>query len=186
MLTSKLPRVQIKLWTIPDGGLTANLNQWTVELVGHTKKVSHCQWHPSAAGILVSSGHDFRVTRVAVFLPVDYNRTIRFNCSLFMELYSLRWRTRLAQWCHLANDDESYGGEQGYLSGTLTEVNVRRPWVALGRCGLESLNDRLFSQSSFFVLSCNESNQSNNELVADNSVIKSVPQGSYRVVNTSQ
>jgi len=25
----------------------------------------------------------------------------------------LRWRPRLAQWCHLANDDEADGGDQG-------------------------------------------------------------------------
>jgi len=53
--------MQIKVWRIPDGGLYGNLNEWIVDLHGHTKKVSYIEWHPTTANILVSAGADFKV-----------------------------------------------------------------------------------------------------------------------------
>lgn len=50
----------IKIWEIPDGGLTVSLTEWLVDLQGHSKRVSYIEWHPTAANILLSSGADFK------------------------------------------------------------------------------------------------------------------------------
>jgi coronin-2 len=52
---------QVKLWRIPDEGLTENLTQWSAELVGHSKKVCYIEWHPSASGVLLSAAADLQV-----------------------------------------------------------------------------------------------------------------------------
>ncbi|XP_064388419.1 coronin-1A-like [Halichondria panicea] len=50
----------IKIWTIPDGGISANLEagDCKAELKGHGKKVNRLAWHPAAANVLASSGFD--------------------------------------------------------------------------------------------------------------------------------
>lgn len=53
--------VQVKLWRIPDEGLTENLTQWFTELMGHSKKVSYIEWHPSASNVLLSASADLQV-----------------------------------------------------------------------------------------------------------------------------
>ncbi|XP_058055679.1 coronin-2B-like isoform X2 [Anopheles bellator] len=51
----------IKLWRIPEGGLTSNLTECLTELVGHKRKVLHIEWHPTAANVLLSAGFDHLV-----------------------------------------------------------------------------------------------------------------------------
>jgi hypothetical protein len=48
----------IKLWDIPDGGLTANMEECLLTLEGHQRKVQHIQWHPTAENVLASAGAD--------------------------------------------------------------------------------------------------------------------------------
>lgn len=50
--------MQIKLWKIPEGGLTSNLTECSTELVGHKRKVLHIEWHPTASNVLISAGFD--------------------------------------------------------------------------------------------------------------------------------
>jgi len=49
---------RIKLWRIPDEGITEELTESIIDLVGHSKKVGSIQWHPSAENILASAGFD--------------------------------------------------------------------------------------------------------------------------------
>lgn len=56
----------VRVWMIPDGGLTGNLSESLVELNGHKRKVMHIEWHPTANNILFSAGFDHLV-RVLVF-----------------------------------------------------------------------------------------------------------------------
>ncbi|XP_065170648.1 coronin-2B-like isoform X2 [Atheta coriaria] len=51
----------IKLWHIPDAGLSTHLTDWLVELVGHKRRVSYIEWHPTAENILFSAGFDHLV-----------------------------------------------------------------------------------------------------------------------------
>lgn len=48
----------LKLWMIPDGGLTENLTKFDAELKGHTKKVMLMKWHPTASFTIGSTSLD--------------------------------------------------------------------------------------------------------------------------------
>jgi len=48
----------IKIWKIPNEGLSEDLVEAATELIGHTKKVSILQWHPAANNVLASASFD--------------------------------------------------------------------------------------------------------------------------------
>lgn len=48
----------IRIWRIPSGGLTANLDESLFELNGHMRKVLIIEWHPTASNVLFSAGFD--------------------------------------------------------------------------------------------------------------------------------
>ena len=48
----------VKLWHIPDGGFTGNVQQWLVELRGHKRRCTYIEWHPTADNVLLSAGSD--------------------------------------------------------------------------------------------------------------------------------
>lgn len=48
----------IKLWDIPEGGLTHSLSEWSNEFLGHRRKVTQLEWHPSAENVLISASFD--------------------------------------------------------------------------------------------------------------------------------
>ncbi|XP_059351296.1 coronin-2B-like isoform X2 [Daphnia carinata] len=48
----------VKLWHIPDGGCTENVQQWLVELRGHKRRCTYIEWHPTADNVLLSAGSD--------------------------------------------------------------------------------------------------------------------------------
>jgi hypothetical protein len=48
----------VKIWDIPDGGLTENIEKPRVSLEAHERKCSHIQWHPTASNVIASSGYD--------------------------------------------------------------------------------------------------------------------------------
>ncbi|CAF1589274.1 unnamed protein product [Rotaria sp. Silwood1] len=51
----------VKIWQIPDGGITTTLTQSTVDLVAHQRRVGQVLWHPSALNVLLSSGSDMKI-----------------------------------------------------------------------------------------------------------------------------
>jgi len=53
---------QIKIWRIPEDGLRRDLCECSAELRGHIKRLGHCEWHPSAANILLSVAYDLKVS----------------------------------------------------------------------------------------------------------------------------
>jgi len=48
----------VKLWSVPDGGLTTNTTDPVATLVGHNKRLMYVDWHPLAANVLVSATSD--------------------------------------------------------------------------------------------------------------------------------
>jgi coronin-2 len=48
----------IKLWDIPEGGLTSSLSEFSNELLGHRRKITQIEWHPSTDNVLISAGFD--------------------------------------------------------------------------------------------------------------------------------
>lgn len=48
----------VKVWQIPDGGLTTPMTEAIVTLEGHSKRVGILAWHPSAFNILLTAGCD--------------------------------------------------------------------------------------------------------------------------------
>lgn len=51
----------VRIWCIPEGGLTRPLVDPVVELVGHQRRAGTVLWHPSANNILLSAGSDCKV-----------------------------------------------------------------------------------------------------------------------------
>ncbi|XP_055322253.1 coronin-2B-like isoform X1 [Sitodiplosis mosellana] len=51
----------IKIWRIPEEGLTSNLDIFESELLGHRRKVLHIEWHPTASNVMFSAGFDHTV-----------------------------------------------------------------------------------------------------------------------------
>jgi coronin-1B/1C/6 len=49
---------QVKLWTIPEGGLTENIREPTATLEGHGKPVTLLNWNPVANNVLASVGKE--------------------------------------------------------------------------------------------------------------------------------
>uniref|UniRef100_A0A673HZU8 Coronin n=1 Tax=Sinocyclocheilus rhinocerous TaxID=307959 RepID=A0A673HZU8_9TELE len=49
----------VKIWQIPDGGLTSPMSEAVVTLEGHSKRVGILAWHPSALNILLTAGKLF-------------------------------------------------------------------------------------------------------------------------------
>ena len=51
----------VKVWQIPDGGVTRTITESVVDLVKHQRRVGLVLWHPSAQNILLSAGSDNNV-----------------------------------------------------------------------------------------------------------------------------
>lgn len=51
----------IKIWDIPNGGLTKNLTDCVADLVAHQRRVGVLAWHPTAYLVLMSAGSDNKV-----------------------------------------------------------------------------------------------------------------------------
>ncbi|XP_055689306.1 coronin-6 isoform X1 [Lutzomyia longipalpis] len=51
----------VKIWQIPDGGLSRTLTEPVVDLLYHQRRVGLVLWHPSALNVLLSAGSDNQV-----------------------------------------------------------------------------------------------------------------------------
>lgn len=51
----------IKLWYVPEGGLTSNLTDWIADLHAHKRRVGYIEWHPTAENVLASIGFDYLI-----------------------------------------------------------------------------------------------------------------------------
>ncbi|KAH8279507.1 hypothetical protein KR026_011951 [Drosophila bipectinata] len=62
----------VKVWQIPDGGLSRTLTEPVVDLVFHQRRVGLVLWHPSALNVLLTAGSDNQV-RIGIFYFLDPN-----------------------------------------------------------------------------------------------------------------
>ncbi|KAJ7393880.1 hypothetical protein OS493_003547 [Desmophyllum pertusum] len=51
----------IKIWHIPEDGLSMDLDEYLVDLRGHSRKVNIIRWHPCAEGVIASAAYDSEV-----------------------------------------------------------------------------------------------------------------------------
>ncbi|XP_044009355.1 coronin-2B-like isoform X3 [Aphidius gifuensis] len=77
----------IKLWHIPDAGLSRNLTEWLVELQGHKRRVSYIEWHPVAEGVIFSAGFDhliivWDINRGEAINIIDHHPDVIYSMSL--------------------------------------------------------------------------------------------------------
>jgi coronin-1B/1C/6 len=61
----------VKIWEIPEGGVTKTLTEATVELQGHQRRVGLVKWHPTAQNILLSAGLFLKLFLFKIFI-VEY------------------------------------------------------------------------------------------------------------------
>lgn len=63
MIASSSEDTTVKIWEIPDGGLTHNLDEPLLTLEGvHQRRVGIVLWHPVAANVLLSASHDHLIS----------------------------------------------------------------------------------------------------------------------------
>jgi len=77
----------VKVWYIPEGGLTGNLNEWLVDLRGHKRRVSYLDWHPTAENVLLSAGLDhliivWNIGKGEVINAIDCHPDVIYSMSL--------------------------------------------------------------------------------------------------------
>jgi len=84
----------VKVWEIPEQGLTENVTVPVVDLVGHQRRVGIVEWHPTAENILFSAGFDYMimcwdigtgscVKEIATHSDTIYSMSFNWNGSLF-------------------------------------------------------------------------------------------------------
>jgi len=61
ILASSSNDASVKVWVIPEGGVTVSTDQCAQDLRGHSKKVGTVRWNPVAENVLASSAADFNV-----------------------------------------------------------------------------------------------------------------------------
>jgi coronin-2 len=77
----------IKLWKIPDGGLTTNLTECISELTGHKRKVMHIEWHPTVNNVIISAGFDNLVSSSGIIIfTYNFSDKILFISDHCLEL----------------------------------------------------------------------------------------------------
>lgn len=90
----------VKVWEIPDGGLTKNLSECVADLVAHQRRVGVIQWHPSAHLILLSAGSDnklfvWNVATAEILAEVDTHQDM---------IYSAVWNYNGSRICTSCKD----------------------------------------------------------------------------------
>ena len=76
----------VKVWQIPDGGITATMTQPAVDLVAHQRRVGQVLWHPSAQNVLLSVGSDtkiiiWNVAKAAILTTIECHPEVILTVS---------------------------------------------------------------------------------------------------------
>lgn len=88
LLASASEDCYIKIWNVPDGGLTEHMTEPVQALQGHRRKVGGVRFHPCASNILASTSQDYTLklwdiekgeTTVTLDGPTDIIQSIAWN-----------------------------------------------------------------------------------------------------------
>lgn len=77
----------VKVWQIPDGGLSRTLTEPVVDLVFHQRRVGLVLWHPSALNVLLTGGSD---NQVAIWNVGTGEMLIHIDCHPD-QIFSASW-----------------------------------------------------------------------------------------------
>lgn len=61
VIASSSEDATVKVWQLPDYGVSRTLTEPVVELLGHQRRVGFLAWHPSANNVLLSAGSDCKI-----------------------------------------------------------------------------------------------------------------------------
>ena len=87
----------VKVWQIPDGGLTRNVTESVVDLIKHQRRVGLVLWHPSAQNILLSAGSDNNVISKIYFIGNDIGHYQFLTISYFSTVWNVGTGEALVQ-----------------------------------------------------------------------------------------
>ena len=76
----------IKVWGIPEGGLTENISTPLVDLTGHSRKVILLRFHPTASNVLASASGDQTIKLWDIEKGVEINSLNEAHDQLIQEL----------------------------------------------------------------------------------------------------
>jgi coronin-1B/1C/6 len=108
----------IKVWSIPDGGLTANITEPVVDLRGHGRKVQLVKYNPTVANVLASCSGD-QTVKIWDVEKASVISTFTGNTELTNDLAWSHTGDRLATSCkdkHVRIVDARTGTEAGVLA----------------------------------------------------------------------
>ncbi|XP_072934120.1 coronin-1C-A isoform X2 [Epargyreus clarus] len=77
----------VKVWQIPDGGLSRTLSEPVVDLVYHQRRVGLVLWHPTAQNVLLTAGSD---NQIAIWNVGTGEVLISLDCHPDL-IYSACW-----------------------------------------------------------------------------------------------
>uniref|UniRef100_A0A671Y8T9 Coronin n=1 Tax=Sparus aurata TaxID=8175 RepID=A0A671Y8T9_SPAAU len=78
---------KIRVWQVPEGGLTETLTEPEVILQGHTEKIYSIKYHPLASGLLVSSSYDLTVR----LWDVDSGEEVKILSGHQDQIFGMAW-----------------------------------------------------------------------------------------------
>uniref|UniRef100_A0A7S3H1X9 Coronin n=1 Tax=Spumella elongata TaxID=89044 RepID=A0A7S3H1X9_9STRA len=76
----------VKVWGIPEGGLTANITTPLVDLTGHSRKVTLLRFHPTAENVLASVGGENTVKLWDIQKGVEINSLSSAHDQLIQDI----------------------------------------------------------------------------------------------------
>lgn len=137
ILASASEDCTVKIWAIPDGGLTSDMTESAQTLSGHGRKCGTVNFHPSANNVLATSAGDFKV-KVWDIEKGSELFSVEGHSNL---IQSVQWNTDGSQIATFAKDKKlRILDPRG--SSVVSEVQAHEG-VKGGRCTW--LGDKLFS-----------------------------------------
>jgi coronin-1B/1C/6 len=92
----------VKIWSLPENGLTETITESTVTLEGHMKKISNLSWHPTANNVLLSAGSDQKIQ----LWDIEKGKEQVTIDNMFQDaIQSLSWNRNGSQLC-VTNKDK--------------------------------------------------------------------------------
>lgn len=101
LLASASEDSTIKLWRIPEGGVTSNISTPLVDLTGHARKVTLLRFHPTASNVLLSTSADQTVKVWDIEKGYEINTLSDVHDQLIQEIV---WDTNGNQYATTSKD----------------------------------------------------------------------------------